>query len=290
MDDTIRRPAGRLPGWLLEIGLLAGLYLAYSLGRLLGDADRATAVGNAEALLGWERALGLDVEAWANGVLRPTQGLPWLAVGMSYWYAALHYVVTPAVLVWAYRVDRRGYPVVRNALVVASVIGLAGFALVPMAPPRMLPGFTDTLAATSAYGWWGEQASAPRGLGELTNQLAAMPSLHVGWAVWCAWVAWRLTSRRWARALAVAYPALTTVVVVVTANHYVLDAVAGALVVVAGVAVAGRLAGSGAPSQQGVIHRQRSHWACEVTQTCVPPQRGHGSSPVPQLASSTRRS
>ena len=230
----------RLPQWLLEIGLLAALYVAYSLGRLVGDTDRASALANAEALLAAERRLHLDVEAWANGVLHQHQGVPWLAVGTSYWYAVLHYLVTPAVLVWAYRADRGGYRVVRNALVLASAVGLVGFALLPMAPPRMLAGYTDTLAATSSYGWWGAQASAPRGLGELTNQLAAMPSLHVGWAVWCTWVVWRLTRHRLARALAVAYPAITTVVVVATANHYVLDAVAGALVVATGIAVATR--------------------------------------------------
>lgn len=282
------RAAGRVPQWTRELALLAALYLAYSAGRLVGDSDRSTAVANAEWLLAAERWLRLDVEAWANDVLHE---LPWLAVGTSYWYAVLHYVVTPAVLVWAYRA-RRDYAVARNALGLASAVGLVGFALLPMAPPRMLPGYTDTLAATSSYGWWGAQASAPRGLGELTNQLAAMPSLHVGWAVWCAWVVWRLTGgRRWARVLAVAYPVVTTAVVVATANHYVLDAVAGALVVAAGIAAAGAFArGAGAPSQQGVIHRQRSHWEWEVTQTWGPPQRGQGSRPVPQLVSSTRRS
>ena len=99
-----------------------------------------------------------------------------------------------------------------------------------MAPPRMLPGFVDTLASTASLGWWGSDASAPRGLGDLTNQLAAMPSLHVGWAVW---VPGSSTggSRRWVRLLGVAYPVGTTLVVVSTANHYLLDAVAGAAVV-----------------------------------------------------------
>ena len=84
----------------------------------------------------------------------------------SYWYSLLHYVVTPAVLIWVYRRHRGDYRQVRNALVLASAIGLVGFTLLPMAPPRMLPGFVDTLAATSGVGWWGGDASAPRGLGE----------------------------------------------------------------------------------------------------------------------------
>jgi hypothetical protein len=117
-----------------------------------------------------------------------------------------------------------------------------GFTLLPMAPPRMLPGFVDTLASTSSVGWWGGDASAPRGLGALTNQLAAMPSLHVGWAVWVAWVVVTHSTRRWVRVLAVAYPIGTTLVVVATANHYLLDAVAGAAVVAVAIRLSGRLA------------------------------------------------
>jgi hypothetical protein len=91
-------------------------------------------------------------------------------------------------------------------------------------------------------GWWGGDASAPRGLGALTNQLAAMPSLHVGWAVWVAWVVVTHSTRRWVRVLAVAYPIGTTLVVVATANHYLLDAVAGAAVVAVAIRLSGRLA------------------------------------------------
>ena len=65
-----------------------------------------------------------------------------------------------------------------------------------MAPPRMLPGYVDVLATTSVHGWWGSDASAPKGLGGLTNELAAMPSLHVGWALWCAWVVFLCTRSR----------------------------------------------------------------------------------------------
>ena len=95
----------------------------------------------------------------------------------------------------------------------------------------------DTLAATSEQGWWGSNASAPRGLGGLTNELAAMPSLHVGWALWCTWVVYLCCTRRSVRILALAYTAGTTVVVVATANHFVLDVVAGAAVIALGFAL-----------------------------------------------------
>jgi hypothetical protein len=181
--------------------------------------------------------LHLDVERYAN---RALDAVPFLALLGSYWYSALHYIVTPAVLIWAYRRHPRDYRRVRNALVIGSAIGLVGFILIPMAPPRMLPGYVDTLATTAQHGWWGGEASAPRGLGALTNQLAAMPSLHVGWALWCAWVVATLTSRRWLRIAAFVYPLGTTVVVIGTANHFVLDAVAGIAVIVVGMWLANR--------------------------------------------------
>ncbi len=223
----------RVPGHraLREVALLALLYAGYSAARMIGDADLAGAVANAEALLRVESVLHLDVEMWAN---RALQDVPMLALLASYWYAALHYLVTPAVLVTAYRRAPHRYRQVRSTLVAASALGLVGFTLLPMAPPRMLPGYTDTLATTAGSGWWGTDASAPKGLGSLTNELAAMPSLHVGWALWSAWVVLLLTRTTWVRGLAVTYAAGTVLVVVATANHYVLDAVAGAAVMLAG--------------------------------------------------------
>lgn len=103
------------------------------------------------------------------------------------------------------------------------------------------------MARYSAYGWWGGEASAPRGLGGLTNQFAAMPSLHVGWALWCGIALWRHGRRPLVRALGAAYPAVTTLVVMGTANHYFLDAVAGAAVMGAGWLAARALPGSRAP-------------------------------------------
>jgi hypothetical protein len=266
---TAARPrAGR------ELALLASLYLAYSVARLMTDADLGTATGNAWALLRVEGAVHLDVERSLNDALTAVPGLPLLA---SYWYSVLHYVVTPAVLVWVYRAHPDRYGVARNALVIGSALGIVGFALLPMAPPRMLPGFVDTLAATSGSGWWGADASAPRGLGGLTNELAAMPSLHVGWALWCAGVVWwctadrRTKAARTVRQAAAGYALGTTLVVLATANHYLLDAVAGAAVIAAGALVArasdkaarraGRMAGDERPHRlrPSVPHLLRLH-------------------------------
>ena len=218
----------------LELAFLGLLYVGYSLARLLADDDPARATDNAHRVLDVERALHLDVEVWANQLFVELQGL---SLAASYWYSALHYLVTPAVLLWVYRRHALGYRRVRNALVGATAAGLVGFVLLPVAPPRMLPGYTDVLAVTSVHGWWGSDASAPKGLGGLTNELAAMPSLHVGWALWCAWVVFLCTRSTWLRATAASYAVGTVVVVVGTANHYLLDAVAGAVLIALAVLV-----------------------------------------------------
>jgi hypothetical protein len=237
-------PASRVRGHHLrpraqaELALLVVLFVIYSVGRLLGHPALPTATAHARDLLHIEALLHLNIELQANELL---DSVPLLALIGSYWYALLHYVVTPTVLLWAYHARPLHYRKVRNALVIGSAIGLVGFTLIPMAPPRMLPGYVDTLASTAQHVWWGSDASAPRGLGAMTNQLAAMPSLHVGWALWCAWVVFTLTQRRWVRIAAIAYPIGTTLVVVGTANHYVLDALAGVVVMLIGIHVVGRL-------------------------------------------------
>jgi hypothetical protein len=244
----------------VELALLALLYVGYSAARLLADGDVARAVANAHDLLHLESVLNLDVERSANQLLTDVPGLALVA---SYWYSALHYVVTPAVLIWVYRRHALGYRRVRNALVLATATGLVGFVLLPVAPPRMLPGYVDVLATTAGSGWWGSDASAPKGLGGLTNELAAMPSLHVGWALWCAWVVFLCTRNRWLRVAATCYAAGTTLVVIGTANHYVLDAVAGAAVVAAAVvATRPRVSRGSAPRQPA--RRQPSAAASSV--------------------------
>ncbi|WP_399090654.1 phosphatase PAP2 family protein [Streptomyces sp. BBFR2] len=236
---TAARP-GR-PRWWTELPLLAAVYAAYTAGRLLARGDVATATGHGTALLRVERALHLTPEPALN---RLFTGVPVVGVPAAYAYAALHYVVTPAVLVWLWRRRPAHYRVARGGLLTATLIGLIGFTLFPTAPPRLLDagqGFVDGMAHYAGYGWWGAEASAPRGLGGLTNQYAAMPSLHVGWALWCGVIVWRLASSRVARALAVAYPVAIALVVMGTANHYLLDVLAGVAVMGVGAWLTGPL-------------------------------------------------
>jgi hypothetical protein len=210
--------------------VLVALYVAYSGTRLFADDALAPAVDRAHALVGVERFLGLH---WEHQVNRLFVNVDVLGLLGSYWYATAHYVVTAVVLVWLYRRGPTTYLPARRALLLATVLGLALYLLLPMAPPRLSPGYVDVLSLNSADGWWGSEASAPRGLGGFTNQLAAFPSLHAGWALWVALaIRSATTSRAW-RAFGWTHAAITAVVVVGTGNHWVLDAVVGWLVVVA---------------------------------------------------------
>lgn len=248
---TAARPRARA-----ELGLLLVVYAAYSVTRVLVDADPTAAARNGELLLSLERAIGLDVEAAAvDWLLRSTA----LSVTAGYAYATLHYTITPLVLVWLYRVHPHRYRVARTALVLATCLALVCYWLLPTAPPRLLDaGYPDVLALTAHYGWWGTEASAPRGLGTLTNQYAALPSMHVGWAVWCAIAVAAATRSAAARAAALLYPAVVTALVVATANHYVVDALLGALLVLVGMTAA------------AAFSRRRPDWAVCHTPVALP--------------------
>ncbi|MCA1219814.1 phosphatase PAP2 family protein [Streptomyces sp. 8L] len=234
VSGTARPGAHPRLRWWIEILLLLVVYAAYSAGRLLVRGDIPGAVHHGLAILRIEQHLRIDPEHLLNRVFTRTAVL---GVPADFVYASLHYVVTPAVLLWLYRRRPGHYRRARTWLMLSTMIGLIGFTLVPTAPPRLLgstTGFVDTMARYSSYGWWGGQASAPRGLGSITNQYAAMPSLHVGWALWCGVMLWRHARTPLVRWLGAAYPVVITLVVIGTANHYLLDAVAGVTVMAVG--------------------------------------------------------
>lgn len=228
----LRRPAaaqGRLRWWT-ELPLIVLVYACYSAGRLLARGDTAGAVDHGLQILRIEKVLRLNAEHPLNRLFTREA---WLGVPADFWYASLHYLVTPAILVWLFRSRAVRYRAARTWLMTSTFIGLIGFTLLPTCPPRLLSpghGFVDTMAQYSDYGWWGGEASAPRGMGGMTNQYAAMPSLHVGWALWCGVMLWRHGRTPAAKVAGVVYPLFTTIVVMGTANHYFLDAVAGAFV------------------------------------------------------------
>lgn len=223
-----------LPIWLrgiLELLLILGLWMLYSMARLLANTSMQPALDRANDLLHIEKLIGIHWEAPLNELFTDHR-----AIGLvgSYWYASLHYVVTAAVLIWLWRLGADRYGPARRALVIATMLGLVAYLFMPTAPPRFISGYVDVLSLHAADGWWGADASAPRGVGGLTNELAAFPSLHAGWALWVALALQVYATRKWVRVLGWVYATGTAVVIVGTGNHWVIDAVVGWLVVLTG--------------------------------------------------------
>jgi membrane-associated phospholipid phosphatase len=219
-----------------ELILIAVLYVAYTSSRLLASNAQDPAMHRAKVLLRIERAIELDWEHAINAFFARHDLLGLLS---CYWYSTAHYIVTPAVLIWLYFKGRHAYIPARRALVVATLIALALYLMLPTAPPRMMDHYVDVLAQHSDQGWWGADASAPRGMGHLTNELAAFPSLHAGWSLWCALALHRHARYKVIKVLGWAGALTTAIVVIGTANHWMLDVVVGWMVVIAGfVAVA----------------------------------------------------
>jgi hypothetical protein len=214
---------------MVEVVSIALGYLLYSLVRMLAPTHLYASYAHAYDVLNLERATGLFHELRLNAYLSHHELLEDLS---SYWYNTAHFVVTPLVLVWLFRHRPRLYPTFRSALVLATVTALVVYATWPLAPPRLvIPGTIDVVVSHPVL--W-----ARGGAAGFVNEFAAMPSLHVCWAVWCAAVMVALLRTPW-RHLAWLYPATTTLVVLATANHYVLDTVAGVAVALVPLALCG---------------------------------------------------
>ncbi|MFI1965263.1 bifunctional glycosyltransferase 87/phosphatase PAP2 family protein [Streptomyces pathocidini] len=222
----VRRPLSR-PNLLLELLLIRAGYFAYSYIRGSAPETRSTAEEHGRQILGIESALGIDVEHGFNHLVAGS----WLEGGMNYYYSTFHFLVPLSLLGWMYLRRPVAYRWARTALAIATVLALVGFWLYPLAPPRLMPGlgYIDTANGS-------QNLSHPEfgPMTDLANQYAAMPSLHVGWSLWCAIVIVLLAPKPWLKFLGALYPVLTLAVIVGTANHYLLDAVGGAVVVAAG--------------------------------------------------------
>jgi PAP2 superfamily len=223
--DTHDREAARAPArarWWVELLAIGWLLWLYDATTNLAPLRLSTALGDARGLLHVERVLHIAPELSLD---RWLAGHHTLALVVSDYYDNAHFIVTLSLLgfLWWRRADI--YRPLRNSLVLVNVIGFVVFWRFPVAPPRMLDGFTDVVATTGAFGSWHSGSLAAH-----ANQVAAMPSLHMAWAGWCTIAAWRISRRRWLRALAVVYPCVTAFAVLATGNHFVLDIVAGLLV------------------------------------------------------------
>ncbi|WP_299569862.1 phosphatase PAP2 family protein [uncultured Williamsia sp.] len=212
------------PRWWVEIAVIGGLYAVYSLIRNSVGEVAATAYRNAGSILAFEDRWHAAIERPLNDWVHKT---PVVADVVALQYASLHFIVTPAVLIWLFFRRSAYYRRVSAVLIVTTCLALIGFYWYPTAPPRLLrhEGFVDVMSQTSSWGWW--PASGAPGSDAISNQFAAMPSLHCAWAAWCGLALVFLARRRWVKILGGIYPFTTFFVVMGSGNHFVLDVLAG---------------------------------------------------------------
>ncbi|MFC5071820.1 bifunctional glycosyltransferase 87/phosphatase PAP2 family protein [Kitasatospora cinereorecta] len=222
-----RRVLGR-PNLLLELLLIRVVYSAYAQVRLAATAGRSTAEEHGRQIHSVEQWLHIDIEHRINHAV---VDIAWLRDFFDYYYSTFHFIVPLAILGVLYVRRPPDYRWARSSIGFATVLALVGFWLYPLAPPRLMPGlgFIDTVHGVQDF------AKPDYGtLTSMTNQYAAMPSLHFGWSLWCGVVIVLLAPKAWMKALGLLHPLFTVSAIVATGNHWVLDAVGGALVVALG--------------------------------------------------------
>jgi diacylglycerol O-acyltransferase / wax synthase len=215
-----RRADGRAPLWI-ELAVIGWLFWLYDVINDWAPIRQLLAVRNAMGVLSLEHSLHLDPELTLNHWLAAHSVF---AAPAAYYYFFAHAVVTFALLAWLWWSRPALYVRLRTQLVIINLIAFVVFWRYPLAPPRMFPalGYRDVIASSHALVSWHSAV-----LVHDADQLAAMPSLHVAWAAWCGLAIWQLHRRRAVAVLAIAYPLLTSFVVIATGNHYLLDVFAG---------------------------------------------------------------
>ncbi|SHN33418.1 phosphatase PAP2 family protein [Actinacidiphila paucisporea] len=228
--EKVRTP--RRPRLWFEVLLIGVSYYLYSQIRNAVPQKRTTALRHADAIWALEHHLGLAVERGLNHGL---DSVTWLIVGMNYYYATLHFIVTIGVLIWLYVYHPGRYGPARLVVFLTTWLALIGFWAYPLAPPRLMTGggFIDTVMV---HHTWGSLSQGD--LAQVSNQYAAMPSMHIGWSLWCGITIVTLAKPLWARILGGLYPVATLLVIISTGNHFWMDAVGGALCLAIGYSIA----------------------------------------------------
>jgi hypothetical protein len=247
--------------WWIEILTVLVGYGLYEIVQGAAPAHRSAAFANAHQLIRFETWLHIDAEPSLSHFVNAHT---WLAYASGYYYDSLHYLITPSVLLFIWFRRHNAYARWRSAIIASSTASLVVFWLWALAPPRMAQhGIIDTLVTRHIYG-----TVESKGASTLVNNFAAMPSLHVGWALWCAAAIVSTTTWRF-RYLAWLYPVLTTFVVLGTGNHYLLDAAGGLLVLGVGIG----LTSPAASSSDRVVSRpmrRRKRKAAQPATTSAP--------------------
>jgi uncharacterized membrane protein YkvA (DUF1232 family) len=214
-------------GWLdalRQVSLFAAAYLAYSVVRAVVEPDANLAFAHARDLISLERTMHIFVEpsiqTWASGS-------HFVMVLASWLYVNAQTTIFFGTLVYLYMRHNDSYYFVRNMLMIAMAIALVGYTVFPTAPPRFFPewGFIDSVADVTGV----HVNHASSSINAVTNLYAAVPSMHVACALMIGWTLARLSHSRLARALWLLYPLLMTFVIIATANHFIIDALLGAV-------------------------------------------------------------
>ena len=235
---------GHVLYWWVEVLAILAYYGVYSFVRNANGASPPGAYPHAKQLIAIEQHLGIfheaAIQSWALH-FRP------MIDTANYFYGSLHFVVTIFTGVFLYTRWSDDYPRYRNTLAIATGLALIGFKFYPLMPPRLLDtlvhthyGFVDTLAKYPTP--WSFDSG---GMSHLSNQFAAMPSVHICWATFCAIALATHVRKLWAKVLAWSYPVLTLFVIVITANHYFLDAIGGLVILGAAWIIAGKITRAG---------------------------------------------
>jgi hypothetical protein len=236
--ERIEAAPDRIPV-VQALGPLLILYLVYTMVRW-AVVDRGEDVGdrNARYLLQFEAWLGIDIERSVQQWVLRHPDLIWF---FDHYYVFAFFPILIGASIWGYRAAPAAFQTARRVFAVSLAMALAVFALVPLAPPRLLPasfGYIDTLMLYGPH-YYGDSSGASLfnaygSIPSMVNEYAAMPSMHVGWSMIAGWLLYVASGRRWwVGALAATHVLLMETVVVATGNHYVVDGLAGVLVVLA---------------------------------------------------------
>ncbi len=212
-------------GWLdalRQLAIFAGAYYGYRLVRGFVDGQVSVAFEHARMLVSVERSVGLFFEPQLQ---RWALDNSWIIDGANWMYVNSHFTITVSFLVWLYLARNSAFYWVRNMFVFAMFLALVGYLVFPAAPPRLLPewGFADTVST-----FIGQDGANTASV--LYNPFAAVPSMHVAFALMVGIPAMKLVKWRVLKVLWAFYPVLVTFVVIVTANHFWADAALGAMV------------------------------------------------------------
>lgn len=208
---------------LRQLFILLACYAAYDVARVAVRGRDSVAMANAQGVINAEKALHIYVEPFIQTMASHVHVL---VEFMDWFYASVHLPATILILVWIYLYRNETFAFFRNVFLTMNLLAMTVFALLPVAPPRLVPtsGVVDTLYLYSTSNYRSGVLSF------VTDQYAALPSLHIGYALFLSLAIFLLTKNRLARVLAAVYPVVVLAAIIITGNHFLLDAVAGAVV------------------------------------------------------------